>query len=231
MKFPFVRDNSYKVGELRAFEKNLLTERQSKPQFSNEVRQNLLPWAKMRNEELAPFLNFLNWQQISDEAEFVISAESHQGPDLSLRFNDTVSTFQLTTAYPHWSGNGGRSHAFRNIALGQTGLAWGASGTKKDKTTGQIVSSPIPVDQKERQMACKLGLETAFRKKLTSPIMGDVLLIYTIGFFLELVDEGYEAFLRPIANELLLSAHQSNHRKRITLVDAFPNSIFDVHSN
>lgn len=55
MEFPFNRDVFYSVGQLRDFEVELASRRAADKHFSDNLRSNKLPWAKLRNEELMPF--------------------------------------------------------------------------------------------------------------------------------------------------------------------------------
>lgn len=222
--FPFLRGQQYSIGELRAFEKELLSKRQIDQDFSSELRISAQSWAKLRNEELVPFEHLVNWLNIPNEFSFEISPEGHLGPDITLVLLAGSISFQITTADPDWNGNGGRTQALENLALKRDGVAWGAGGTYKDGSKGQLISQPRAIDSLESQKACRDGIIKALKNKLSKPKTADCLIVYARQFSRELVDEGFVEFLQPIVSEVVAGFSLDNTIYPVVVVDGFNSS-------
>lgn len=222
--FPFLRGMQYSIGELRAFEKELLFKRQIDQDFSSELRINTQTWAKLRNEELVPFEHMVNWLNIPDEFEFRISLECHSGPDITLFLPNVSIGIQVTVADPEWNGNGGRTQALENQALRLNGIAWGAGGTFKRGSKGPLVSQPRAHDSLESQRACRDGIIKAVRNKLSRPKTADCLIVYARQFSKELIDEGFIDFLQPIVSEVVGEFNLDNAIYPVIIVDGFNSS-------
>ncbi|MDP8996006.1 MAG: hypothetical protein M3O03_03240 [Pseudomonadota bacterium] len=217
--FQFQRRKQHSVGELRFFETELLSKRQNDQVFSDELRTNVQPWAILRNEELVPFEHLANWLGIPDEAKFIISAEYDPGADIILVLPSGSIGIQITSADADWNGDGGRTQALENFALGRNGIAWGAGGTYKRGSKGPLVSEPRAVDSIERQRACRDGIGKAISRKLVKLSVADCLLVYARQFSKELIDEGFVEFLRPIVLNTVERSSRNDGKYPVFVVD------------
>ena len=217
--FPFQRGKQHSVGELRSFETELLSKRQNDQVFSSDLRANVQPWAKFRNEELVPFEHLLNWLGIPNEAKFKISPEYDQGADIILVLPFGSIGIQITVADADWNGDGGRTQALKNLALKRDGIAWGADGTYKRGSKGSLVSEPRVVDSLETQRACRDGISSAISHKLEKPSVADCLLVYARQFSNELIDEGFVEFLRPIVLTTVKASTHNDGKYPVFVVD------------
>ena len=229
MEFPFNRDVFYSVGQLRDFEVELLKNRVVDKPFSDNLRLNQLPWAKLRNEELMPFVLVLNWRKTPDAAQFRIANLGASGPDLYLLSKNVETSFQLTIADLQYNNSGGRNFALQNEALARDGHAWGAGGTKKRGHRGELQSEPISTNQIDRETACKEGLFSALKNKLSTPLNSEILVIYAREFAFELIDIGFESFLRGHA-EAWIAEYTSNPEIDVIIVDSGPNPLKSIFS-
>ena len=217
--FPFLRGQQYSIGELRTFEKELLSKRQTDQVFSSDLRVNDQLWAKLWNEELVPFELLVNWLNVPDEFKFEISSKDYPGPDITLILPIDSIGIQVTIADPDWKGNGGRTQALENSALKRDGIAWGAGGTSKHGAKGLLVSEPRSVDSVERQNACRDGIVKALNRKLDKPRSADCLLIYARSYWWELIDVGFEKFLRPIVMNAVSKFNRDGKLYPVFVVD------------
>ena len=229
MEFPFNRDVFYPVGQLRDFEVELASRRAADKHFSDNLRSNKLPWAKLRNEELMPFALVLNWRKIPSAAEFKIARESAGGPDLYLRNNNVETNFQLTIADRKYNNDGGRNYALQNAALARDGIAWGAGGTSKNGHRGELQSEPKSTDKIDREIACKEGLFSALKNKLSRPMNSDILIVYARDFAFELIDIGFESFLRSHA-EAWIAENAPNQEIDVIIADSGSNPAKSIFS-
>jgi hypothetical protein len=200
--FPIQRQTKYSLGELRRFELELSAKRIHDKCFSDELRLNNFPWAKLRNEELVPFELLMNWFEIPDKFQFSISKEGFAGADISLHGPTGDLSFQITTAAPNWNQDGGRTNRYENESIKNSGIAWGAGGTLKKGSKGKLISSPRTVEPYDRQSACRNGITQSLENKLCKKISADCLIVYARSFSPELIDEGFKEFLQPITTEI-----------------------------
>jgi hypothetical protein len=65
ISFPFERDKSYAIGDLRRFQAVLSQARQQDRGLSNKIRARKLAWAKLCCEELFPIMLFADHNRLS----------------------------------------------------------------------------------------------------------------------------------------------------------------------
>lgn len=219
--FPFLRGQEYCIGELRAFANELLSKGENDQDLRSDLRTNVQKWAKLRNEELVPFELMTNWLKIPDEFKFIISPKNDPGPDITLILPNRSVGIQITVADPDWNGDGGRTQALENLALKRDGFAWGAGGTYKNGSKGQLISEVKPVDHSAIRKACSDGIIKAVENKLSRPKTTDCLLVYARGFYSELSFEGFIQFLQPIVSEVVAGFNPENAIYPVVVVDSF----------
>jgi len=185
--FPFVRDRKHSIGELRAFEAELLTARQRDQAFSAVLRTNQMPWAKVRNEELLPIKLFADHTGMDDEERFRLMPEGHD-TDVEIFGKENCIKFQITVADPIWDDahSGGYLRSLRMDLL-QLGMpAFGGARVRKEK--GVPVSEPHARSAEDDIRACITGLVKALDRKRTHVGAGQSLLIYAREFSFLLID-------------------------------------------
>ena len=199
--FPFYRSVPHTIGQLRQFAFLLAQTRKANQPFSSNLRSNKgLPWAKLWNEELSPLLLLGENLAFSDEDAFEIAPTGSSGPDIRLRFKQENIGIQITIADLEWGreGGGGRTQFLEHEILRQGGVAWGGGGTRKDKITGSILSSPTVLSPFERVSACRSGLWKALERKAGNLSAADWLLVYARDFQIQTIDEGFEPTVAPV---------------------------------
>ncbi|HJW42626.1 MAG TPA: hypothetical protein VJ476_15530 [Rhizomicrobium sp.] len=190
LEFPFVRDQYYSIGALRAFELELATYRQRDQEFSGELRSNRLPWAKAWNEELVPIALMANQKCYADRDAFRLMPEGHS-TDVEILAENRRVACQVTVADPAWSETGPGSsgsylHHLRMEQLRQGGPAFGGGNTCK--IDGTIISEPHARDALDDLTACRRRLVEAIERKRSHEGKGTTLVIYARGHRFLLID-------------------------------------------
>lgn len=208
ISFPFERDKSYSIGELRAFQTKMSQSFRDDPALGDDIRSGKL---KLWREELFPILLYADHKRLSDNAEFRIMPEG-DAVDVELRSSSALTRFQITTAYPEWDGPGDEArdggyirHALEYAGVNQRVPVFGGGQIDK-RPDGRIVSSPRARSPDVDRTAWQLGLTKAISNKLAKPETSqkaDVLLIYAEWLRINTIDEKTEDVVLPAIQEAI----------------------------
>jgi hypothetical protein len=209
ISFPFERDKSYPMGDLRRFQAVLSQARQQDRGLADKIRARKLPWAKLCCEELFPIILFADHNRLPDDAEFRIMAEGN-AVDIELCCSGELTRFQITTAYPEWdepgdeARDGGYIRAVERAGVNQDTPVFGGGQIEKG-ADGRIVSSPRARSPDIDRDAWHLGLTKAIRSKLAKSDRYsekvDVLLVYSELLRFNTIDEKTEDVVVPVILE------------------------------
>jgi hypothetical protein len=171
ISFPFERDKSYPIGDLRRFQAALSQARREDRVLSDKIRARKLPWAKLCCEELFPITLFADHNRMPDDAEFRIMAEGN-AVDVELRCSGELTRFQITTAYPEWDEPGDEArdggyirHALEIAGVNQRTPVFGGGQIEKGPD-GRIFSSPRARSPDVNRSAWHSGLTKSIGSKL-----------------------------------------------------------------
>jgi hypothetical protein len=192
--FPFERGRRAAIGELRAFEAELLAKRRADPELSNQLRSpdsSAPAWIRTRNKELVPLKLLAQHICLPDEAEFLLR---HEGDRIDAQIFSSVDALdlQITLAGPIW-GNRAGAHENSGYQQHQIMVALNTSdcvvgyppfGFKDGIATGEIAA----VSSEDRDTACERGLSSAIANKALHDGRGCTLVIFAQDFYLQLLD-------------------------------------------
>ena len=232
-RFPFHREQFYRISELRALQELLGNARQLDSNFSAAIRGRRVHWAKLWNEELFPILLYANWKAVSDDAEFRARSEGN-AVDAEIRVQSgELIQFQITTAYAERqsSRSGGYVAALEREGVNQ-GIPIFLGGGIERNASGCIESSPTVLSPNSDRSAWQIGLIKAIQRKLKKGTsIGDVLLIYAERLRFDTIDEPTEGVVLPAIKTAVSGAAYLPFRKLVILdQDPMARFEFDFHS-
>lgn len=227
LPYPFDGLSWFTVGDLRAFNARVSSERQKDLLLSNDIRLNRIPWAKQWNEELNPFCILTYCLRLSENCEIRMAPRHAQGIDLFLRADHDIS-IQMTVADVDWGvhKNPGKVLRWEHELLEANQVVFGGGGTRKKN--GALISEPRVIELSEQLAACERGLLRVLKKKLDlntklpTVEKADWLGIYCRGFVMQLLDGGEERLERALVD---LSATHPQF-ERVFIFDATAHQTF-----
>jgi hypothetical protein len=209
ISFPFERDKSYSIGDLRRFQMALSQARQQDRDLSDKIRARKFPWAKLCCEELFPITLFADHNGLPDNAEFRIMPEGN-AVDVELLCSGELTRFQITTAYPEWdepgdeARDGGYIRALERAGINQDTPVFGGGQIERGPD-GRITSIPRARSPDINRDAWHLGLTKAIRSKLAKSERYsqkvDVLLFYSELLRFNTIDEKTEDLVVSVIRE------------------------------
>jgi hypothetical protein len=222
VEFPFERGRLHSLGELRAFERRVLIERQRDPKLSKALRdpRGTAPaWMRLRNKELVPLKVFADQVGFPDEDHFVLMPAGDPVDARIVGQRETLD-LQLTLAAPIWGSekgpqqNSGYQHHQIVVALNENAVVVGYP--PYAGTAGVAEGRIDAISNEDRDRACLKGLSTAVAKKAPYDGGGCALAIFAQEFYMHLLE------VPPL--ELLVDAVLKEHPLRFDSV-----SVFDSH--
>ena len=226
MRFPFSRERSYLVGELRTFEAELRVARQADPELSRSIRGHKLPWAKLWTEEMLPLWLYAGHSSLPDDDEFRMMIEGHP-VDAEIRSRSVgVLSFQITTAYPEWDepGQDARSGGYvRHLERfgSNQGVPIFGGGRISKAANGRVTSQPRARSPEISRLAWQAGLAKAIAAKVTKSVTYagkvDVLLVYANRLRFETIDDRTEDIVLLAMQTALHDMQSLPFRKLIVL--------------
>ena len=202
MKFPFERNKFFTIGELRAFENELTSIRQSNPALSKNWRVpkgKIVAWDKIR-QETYPLKLFADHSRLSNEAKFRLSPAGHPSPvDVELLVSDERRLLQITTAHPVRDGSvsGGYDHRLRMEGLNKGPVQGFGPFVRRD---GKIIGSQSGTTPVDDLAACVRGLSVVLRRKQGQDGRGCELVIFACNFHFNSIDVGFEMIVHTTIN-------------------------------
>jgi hypothetical protein len=179
------------IGELRAWEAELLKEREADQGFSSSVRRATKPHSRQkggRNKELVPLELFTKHKKMADSTQFRMMPVGHH-TDAELVLNGEILKLQFTVTFPCWSGefDPGHQRALKNEALELHGCIVGTARFRK-RRDGTIEWEGGCVSEEERLYACRRGFENAISNKMKHAGSGLTLVIYAQDYVMSIDD-------------------------------------------
>jgi hypothetical protein len=199
IQFPFESGETYTIGQLRGFERQLSLARQIDHNLSKAWRvpssELMKRWCKIR-EETYPIKVLAEHKTYPDDATFRLMPFGNPSIDAEIATETESFDLQITIADPTWIGedglaqHGGYDHRLVMEALNQSGVVHGSASMRR--VNGKIVSG-LPVKSFEEEFqGCRQGLVTALRRKLGRGVKGCRLLIHARGYDLHTMDFSLE---------------------------------------
>jgi len=199
INFPFERDQTYTIGALRTFERDLSAARQADKALTDEWRVPSTPetrhWSKIR-EETYPIKLLADHKGYSDDATFRLMPSGFPAIDAELSSGHDQFALQITIADPIWASegakiqHGGYDNRLLMEALNRQGVVHGSGGFRRDGD--EIVCDELVKDGSDGAVACRKGIVAALARKSKPDVhMATRLLIYTRAYTMQVVDEGY----------------------------------------
>lgn len=220
LKFPFAPGETYSIGELRLFERELSRVRQADTLLSKTWRvpdtDEKKRWVKIR-EETYPIKLLADHKLYPDSATFRLAPYGAPKIDAEINLRSEKFSLQITIADPVWidsQGNrskGGYDHRLTMEGLNKSGFVHGSGLMRREN--GKIVSG-VPVRSFEQELAaCKTGLVDALKRKLTKGLQGCRLLVYARGYELRTMDSTFDWVVKEAVTELHKEVMSSEFEK------------------
>jgi hypothetical protein len=199
IRFPFEQDQTYTIGALRTFERNLSAARQVDKALSQEWRIPSTPearrWGKIR-EETYPIKLLADHKGYSDGATFRLKPYGFPAVDAELSVGQEQFALQITIADPIWASDGakvrhgGYDNRLLMEALNRQGFVHGSGGLRRNGD--DIVCDEMVKDGSDGAHACRKGIVAALARKSKPNGRPNMrLLIHTRAYTMQVVDEGY----------------------------------------
>jgi hypothetical protein len=187
IEFPFQRGRPYSLGELRAFESDLLAARRRDKGLGDLLRDPSGPtawWMRLRNKELAPLRVFADHIGAPDDDQFLINPDG--GPvDAQIIAERRTLNLQFTLAVPQWDESGYQHHKVMK-ALNAAQCVVGHPPFALDD--GVAMGAIVAITNEDRDRACRRGLEAAIANKALQDGRAIKLAVFAQEFFLQLLD-------------------------------------------
>ena len=199
MRFSFEQNQTYSIGTLRTFERDLSAARQADKGLSDEWRIPSRPetrrWGKIR-EGTYPIKLLADHKGYSDDATFRLKPFGFPAVDAELSAGHDQFALQITIADPIWASedakiqHGGYDNHLLMQALNRQGFVHGSGGFRRD---GDKIVCDKPVkDGRDGADACRRGIVAALARKSKPSVQPATrLLIYTRAHTIQVLDEGY----------------------------------------
>ncbi len=199
IRFPFEQDQTYTIGALRTFERELSAARQADKALSKEWRIPSTPgarrWGKLR-EETYPIKLLADHKGYSDDATFRLKPYGFPALDAELSAGQEQFALQITIADPIWARegakvqHGGYDNRLVMEALNGQGFVHGPGGFRRDGD--RIICDEMVKNGSDGADACRKGIVAALARKSKADVHSATrLLIYTRAYTMQVVDEGY----------------------------------------
>jgi hypothetical protein len=192
--FPFERGRLYFMRELRAFEAELLTARQRDRELTKllrDPRRSAPGWMGLRNKELVPLKLFANHMCLSDDDQFLLTAEGDPVDAQITTVSGTLS-LQLTLAAPIWGdGTGAQQNSGYQqhqimVALNENECVIGYPPFAYEN--GVAIGEIGAISNEDRDRACRSGLASAIANKASHDGNGCILVVFAQDFYAQLSD-------------------------------------------
>ena len=181
-EFPFIRRLWYSLRELADFEDALLVARRQDKQREADLR--LVPWMKLRDDELCPLRYFAEQTHLAEDTQFKICDEGADA-DFELKLvGEATRRLQVTRAGPIWtpdSLNWGSDHKLHMEKLNREGRSSGW-GPYRRESDGSIFNREEVVSTDERNRAYLAGLVKALKAKQDHRIPDCDLIVHAVTY-------------------------------------------------
>lgn len=209
MRFPFEQGQTYTIGALRAFERELSAARQGDETLTKEWRvpstREGRAWGKLR-EETYPIKLLADHKRFSDTDTFRLKPYAFPGIDADLSAGGERFGLQITLADPMWAKadakvqHGGYDHRLQMEALNRQGIVRGSGNFRRDGD--QIVCDEPVRKGSDRADACRKGIIDALARKSKPGVQPTTrLLIHTRAYTIQVADEGYASVVAEAIRE------------------------------
>lgn len=197
--FPFRRDQTYTFGELRSFEKELTSARQSDPAMSREWRvpgtSEAARLAKIR-EETYPLMLLADLKVYPGSSTFRLTPDGTPAIDAVVCDGSDSFQVQITIADPIWfdsngqPSNGGYDHRLTMEGLNKDGVVHGLAAMRREN--GEIASGKPVKSFSEEFDACVRGIVGALNRKISDASVNARLLVHARGYCMHVIDFSLE---------------------------------------
>jgi len=216
--------NWHRLDELQEYENRLLTLRQKNPTVSDAVRTDTSPVEKLRRDELLPFLNLANHQELPLNTSFRKPIDEC-GVDIEYVAAGTLTRLQITTAYPLWLDsvglplNGGHQQRLKMEKITTNGQLIGCG--PFERREDEILNNEGCNSWEEIETSHRLGLINAFQRKALHWDRNLILLVKGVEYFQNILDvQRFHVMVDSAAREAFQREKFPTRFIRVIVVDS-----------